>query len=148
MANAEWIFTAITRVVRHDRLTFLLPASVMSALESGCEKRIKGVFARQTIKTASRMEKRFGSLCQQYQLADSSRGRDMNIDVSYLQDLLRRQGAKCCLRLTGCGQSLDESTVSVDRINSILGHIKGNVQLTCLQCNVLKRDRTHADLFG
>ena len=63
---------------------------------------------------------------------DRVKGRENNIDLDYLLDLLKIQN-ECC---AGTGLKMthildDLRAVSIDRINSTKGHIKGNIQLVC-----------------
>ena len=40
-----------------------------------------------------------------------------------------------------CNCSLDFNTISIDSVNAMLGHVKKNIQLLCLKCNIFKNIR-------
>lgn len=69
---------------------------------------------------------------------------DCNIDLDYLKELWDIQNGKCAISGIDMTYTLDEgrvfSNVSVDKINSKDGYIKGNVQLMCMSVNQLKSD--------
>ena len=74
------------------------------------------------------------------------KGMECNVDVYFLLALLDRQEGKCA----GTGRELlpsmyttekhrsDKNTVSVDRIDSTKGYVKGNVQLVTFHYNTAK----------
>jgi hypothetical protein len=65
--------------------------------------------------------------------------REFDLDRAYLQELWDKQGGKCAITgipmvyKFGCLES-----ASIDRVDSSLGHVKGNIQLVCLGINRLK----------
>ena len=66
-----------------------------------------------------------------------------NIDIRYLINLLKLQEERCAatgLKMTHKHNSC--FAVSIDRINSAKGHIKGNIQLVCQFYNLGKKDST------
>ena len=70
---------------------------------------------------------------------DKEKGREFNLTVDYILMLKHIQGDKCALCLIEMkfewDRSGDISQWTVDRIHNSLGHIKGNIRLTCLLCN-------------
>ena len=77
-------------------------------------------------------------------LYDQKYKREFNIDLPYLLELLELQEYCCALsgiKLTH--QLHDLRAVSIDRIDSSIGHIKGNVQLTCQLFNMGKGNKTN-----
>ncbi|CAG8705200.1 14248_t:CDS:2, partial [Racocetra fulgida] len=74
-----------------------------------------------------------------YMDQDKKKGREFNLSVDYILVLKDSQKNKCKLCLNELLWDWDEAgnpdQWTVDRINNELGHIKGNVQLTCLECN-------------
>lgn len=68
----------------------------------------------------------------------------VDIDREYLYDLWDKQNGKCAISgmdmtyISNCGRI--PTNVSVDRIDSAKGYIKGNVQLVCMAVNQMKSD--------
>ncbi|BAY25017.1 hypothetical protein NIES2100_48160 [Calothrix sp. NIES-2100] len=79
-----------------------------------------------------------------------SKGRECTITLEYLKELWEQQGGKC--PYTGWeldnpkttedwnGRQLHPKTASLDRINTALGYVPGNVQFVCVIANFAKRD--------
>ena len=67
---------------------------------------------------------------------------DFDLSVEYLDDLWERQGGKCAY--TGeplnFGRSKINGNASLDRIDSSLGYIEGNVQFVHKDVNIMKWD--------
>lgn len=67
-----------------------------------------------------------------------------NIDAAYLIELFEQQAGLCALTgramtwITGKGRVM--TNISVDRIDSAKGYERGNIQLVCLQANIMKQD--------
>jgi hypothetical protein len=74
-----------------------------------------------------------------YMNQDKKKDREFNLSVDYILKLKDLQENKCelCLNemLWEWDVSIDSDQWTVDRINNDLGHIEGNVRLTCLECN-------------
>ncbi len=70
---------------------------------------------------------------------DEEKGRQSDIDYDYVINLLQSQEYKCkrCNNLVKLSwtQKYDEQQFSINRINNNWGHIKGNIEITCLLCN-------------
>jgi hypothetical protein len=86
--------------------------------------------------------------------ARAQRGLDFNIDHDYIMTLLEKQNSKCAL--TGWPMEFTRSGVpgngnpygcTIDRINSELGYIKGNVQLTCWWPNKVKSNMSNSEFI-
>ena len=83
----------------------------------------------------------------------SSRKRHLgfNIDIYHLNDLYEKQEGLCAISgaemtyLAGHGRK--QTNISIDRINSSLGYIRGNVQLVCDAINVMKSNSTEEELY-
>lgn len=81
-------------------------------------------------------------------LKDRARKKDIqcNIDLQYLHELWNTQKGLCALSGIPMAYYFDSgrvpTNVSVDRINSNLGYIKGNLQLVCMAVNQMKSDLT------
>lgn len=69
---------------------------------------------------------------------------ERNIDFEYLLDLYLLQNGKCAISginmTTIAGEGNVPTNISVDRINSDIGYIKGNIQLVCRIVNTMKTD--------
>eukprot|EP00960_Hanusia_phi_P059719 764268-Hanusia_phi.AAC.1 len=82
---------------------------------------------------------------QHYEFSDRCKNfeTDNYIDVKYVAHMISAQDKTCCI--CGCDLLLthykrrDPRQFSVDRLDSNLGHVKGNVQITCLRCNCSKK---------
>lgn len=67
-----------------------------------------------------------------------------DIDFDYIQDLLQKQSFKCAISdITleykhGVGKNY--YNMSIDRVDSNQGYVKGNIQLVCYVVNVMKTD--------
>ena len=67
-----------------------------------------------------------------------------NIKVADVTELYAVQNGDC--KICGCGMKQtyiggDSKQFSVDRVDSRMGHVKGNIQLLCLECNRAKKNR-------
>ena len=61
---------------------------------------------------------------------------EMNIDIEYLKNLLKKQSGKCKLS----NISLSSDNMSLDRINSDFGYIENNLQWVHKDVNIMKFD--------
>lgn len=74
-----------------------------------------------------------------------------NIDIFYLLDLYKKQEGKCAISgvdmtyIAGVGRVL--TNISIDRIDSSLGYVKGNVQFVCDVVNRMKSDLSTEQLY-
>lgn len=71
---------------------------------------------------------------------DKRKGRGFNIDRGYVLRLFEECGGRCCF--SGLSLRFDGSlySVSIDRIDNGVGHVVGNVQLTCMGINLARND--------
>lgn len=76
---------------------------------------------------------------------DLKKGYETNIEVKDITNLFVKQNGECCK--CGCFMKTfnykksDKEQFSIDRIDSSMGHIKGNIQLLCWGCNRSKKNR-------
>ena len=74
---------------------------------------------------------------------------DYNLDLDYVCELWEKQNGKCAITNM---QMLTEynnlMAVSVDRIDSSKGHVKGNIQLVCQFVNFAKRHHTNQEMIN
>jgi predicted CopG family antitoxin len=75
---------------------------------------------------------------------------ECNLDLPYLLNLWNKQEGKCIY--TNIGMVLPDGrlkgtmfTASLDRINSSLGYVKGNVQYTLTSVNFMKNNMSHEE---
>lgn len=80
----------------------------------------------------------------------SRKKHECNLDLEYLLNLWNKQEAKCTY--TGITMNLPSGTLkgtmltaSLDRIDSSLGYIKGNVQYTLTPINLMKSTMSHEE---
>jgi len=81
----------------------------------------------------------FNSLYNEVKKRARNKNIEFNIDVFYLEQLYTQQNKKC--NLTGFFLSFGKKNlykISIDRIDSSIGYVKGNIQLICLGVNYLK----------
>ena len=70
---------------------------------------------------------------------DAEKGRDNDMTYDYVIDLLRQQDNECAqcdamVKLSWT-DAYDPGQFSINRIKNKYGHIEGNVEICCLQCN-------------
>lgn len=84
---------------------------------------------------------------------ERARNKKMKFDltIDYLKELYTLQGGLC--KYTGFQMSIDfniegglPTSISIDRIKSSKGYVRGNVVLCCFQANVMKHSLTHEEL--
>jgi hypothetical protein len=81
----------------------------------------------------------------------SHRKRNQTLDISYVMEIYEKQKGLCALsgremtHITGEGRVW--TNISIDRINSKLDYVKGNVQLTCLGPNIMKQNMTQSEFL-
>jgi hypothetical protein len=74
--------------------------------------------------------------------------RDFRIDFDYIKGLLEEQAGRCALSgMQMTGKPRDLRRVSIDRKDSSLGYIPGNIQLVCKWANVAKGNRPDCELI-
>ncbi|EGZ08941.1 hypothetical protein PHYSODRAFT_339348 [Phytophthora sojae] len=71
-----------------------------------------------------------------YKTQDADADREFNMTLEHLNDLLERRKYLCGL----CYKQLTADTASADRINNKLGHIDGNILISCVGCNVAHKN--------
>lgn len=73
----------------------------------------------------------------------------IEIDYDFLIDLYYKQGGKCALtKLPMTHKRRDLYSISIDRIDSSLGYIPGNVQLVCKFINLGKSRHSNPEVSG
>ena len=82
----------------------------------------------------------------------TKQGLNCNITLDYLLLLWDRQKGICAL--SGIPMTYKRysgripTNVSIDKINSVLGYIEGNIQLVCMACNQIKSDWSEETMYN
>jgi hypothetical protein len=80
-----------------------------------------------------------------------SRTLEVSIDVKFLDDLWASQDGRCAYTgiqlVMGTAKGNIETTASLDRIDSSLGYVEGNVQFVHKMVNKMKWDHSHNDFL-
>ncbi|KAG2871044.1 hypothetical protein PC114_g27105 [Phytophthora cactorum] len=71
-----------------------------------------------------------------YKIQDAKAKRKFSMTLEHLNTLLQKQKYLCGL----CYCQLTADTASADRINNNLGHIDGNILISCVKCNTARKD--------
>ncbi|KAG2875890.1 hypothetical protein PC115_g23780 [Phytophthora cactorum] len=71
-----------------------------------------------------------------YKSQDAKAKREFGMTIGHLGTLLQKQKYLCSL----CYCQLTDDTASADRINNKLGHIDGNILVSCAKCNTARKD--------
>jgi len=75
-----------------------------------------------------------------YRVQDAEAKREYGMTIGHLNTLLDQQKYLCAL----CYCPLSAETASADRINNSKGHINGNIMISCIECNVARKDMSIA----
>ncbi|KAG2844588.1 hypothetical protein PC129_g6750 [Phytophthora cactorum] len=71
-----------------------------------------------------------------YNSQDAEAKREFGMTLEHLDMLLQKQKYLCGL----CYCPLGSDTASADRINNKLGHVDGNILISCISCNTARKD--------
>lgn len=81
----------------------------------------------------------YSRACQRCRRADGLAGREFSVTIEQAMALHAAQGSKCAVTgLLMTHNCRDLCSASIDRIDSSIGHIIGNVQLVCRWVNLAK----------
>ena len=128
--DKNWFWTAVTRATKLSNITI----------------------CTQYFNTAKNLYQVIKRRIEQHRQEDSVKNRTFNLDYPYIKQMLNNKfktGFRC--PISGCGRYLDvlpgdrhtnKAAWSIDRLDSAVGHVKGNVQIICHHCNVSKGDGT------
>jgi hypothetical protein len=75
------------------------------------------------------------------------KGRIFEIDLKYILDMLEQQNHRCKLTNIKLTHVVGPKCVSIDRIDSSLGYIKGNIQLVYAGINLAKKDYSNDEII-
>lgn len=71
-----------------------------------------------------------------------------DFDDEYLKELYNQQNGKCALTGIDLVHEYGKTnTISVDRIDSTKGYLKGNIQLICQSINLMKNNSTQEEII-
>lgn len=88
------------------------------------------------------------SFVRKYQINAELRGIKWNIDNEYLANLLIKQNFKCSLSDWDISaMNVQKNTASLDRIDSKIGYIEGNVQWVHKMVNMCKQHYTQEEFL-
>ena len=87
------------------------------------------------------------SFANKYKRNAKLRGIQWNVSFEYLADLLIKQDFKCALTGWDIHAMEVNSPASLDRIDSSLGYIKGNLQWVTSKVNMMKQNYTQKDFI-
>jgi hypothetical protein len=79
----------------------------------------------------------------------SQRNKEFSIEKEYVISLFEKQNGLCAIsgeKLTFDKDNVS-SNISIDRINSNLGYVEGNVQLVCAHVNIMKWNKSTEELI-
>lgn len=71
-----------------------------------------------------------------YKSQDADAEREFDMSLEHLDTLLKQQRYLCGL----CYSQLSVETASADRVNNKLGHIDGNILISCIPCNTARKN--------
>ena len=75
--------------------------------------------------------------------------REFNLDIEYIMSLWTSQQGRCSLTGLPMSHKFDDMVaVSIDRIDSSKGHVKGNIQLVCQAINRMKNSHTNEETIS
>lgn len=83
-----------------------------------------------------------------YRWQDMLKGRQFDVDLAHLLELYDQQAGRCAITNIVMSIKDDLRAISVDRIDSSIGHIKGNIQLVCRFANIGKMDHPNAEVHS
>jgi hypothetical protein len=130
--DRKYIWTAITRARKLDNIQIFIHSDEEV-------QRFK----------QSRINQYFRFKCDNYKLQDAKANRinyktDDYVNEKWFDTMLEKQQMKCYYCDTNFQIEIQENNVSsnitADRINSKIGHVKSNCLLSCIGCNVSKKD--------
>ena len=78
---------------------------------------------------------------------DPKSGSRLNFDIDndYVVDLWEKQQGKCAITDLPMVHKFNQlNSVSIDRIDSSKGHVRGNIQLICQAVNLMKNSRSNS----
>lgn len=86
-----------------------------------------------------------GGRLAKYRASALKRGLSFEVGAVYLWELFLAQGGRCVY--TGLPLSFKDGTASIDRIDSSLGYIEGNVQWVLDKINTMKWNFSEEEFF-
>ena len=79
------------------------------------------------------------SFVHKYKTSAEARRIDWDLDFDYLADLLVEQNFKCALSGLEISAMKVNNNASLDRVDSMLGYVEGNVQWVTAEINMMKQ---------
>ena len=81
--------------------------------------------------------------CRDRHIRATKKGKDISIEIvqEYIEKLYEDQGGACAISgLEMACKTHDINNLSIDRIDSSIGYIEGNIQLVCSIINKMKNE--------
>jgi hypothetical protein len=82
--------------------------------------------------------------------SDKRKDREFNMNEDFINNMINDQNNKCiyCNQdLSNDFETLTPNRISIDRIDSDIGHIKTNTVISCYFCNMAKNNLENKDLY-
>ena len=123
-----------------------------SQLTLGRSKSCRSCLGKMRESDKSPYWKGLNGMTHQYLSRLPHRGKEVSLTMEDLYDQWELQGGKCAF--TGEALSLEDakdkkaSTASIDRVNSSLGYIKGNIQWVHKRINLMKSNMADEDFIN
>lgn len=86
-------------------------------------------------------------LLKRSEIEDKIKNRQFDLTNDFINDLLLRSDYKCCVTGLKLVHDISLYSMSIDRINSNIGHIINNIQLVNRGINLAKNNASNDDLF-
>jgi len=77
-------------------------------------------------------------LIKEVKKRSAKKGIPTDLTVEYIEELLERQGGRCFYTGVEFGETLTETAMSIDRIDSQKGYTRDNIVLCCIWVNLMK----------
>lgn len=111
----------------------------------------KEIQAYRKLKRENDLETKIKHTLRNSKQGAKTKGFDFSITYEYVLDVWNHQAGKCALSgeiMVVHGDRYLSNMLSLDRIDSSIGYIKGNVQWVCVKYNMMKAHATLEDFIN
>ncbi|PNH09163.1 hypothetical protein TSOC_004212 [Tetrabaena socialis] len=126
-------YTALSRAKKPDQV-FMMTSSQLLDSPVNVVKEISSAARSSIVKKI-----------QAHQATDSKRGLETNVDLTFVESMIKAQGGLCHHCHTevklDCYSKQDPVQLSLDRVDNTRGHIKSNLVLSCWGCNRSRQNK-------
>jgi len=119
-------------VKNHCGTAFTFPIHRFAGYQKQDQDAIKEQEAK--LKSLKESDPKFKDKCIKYRYI--IKNRKFGMSINHLNELLQQQHYSCY----HCGGELSQKTASADRINNLIGHVDGNIIMSCIHCNVSRKN--------